>query len=73
MDKELFNVLAKFKEMIKNDKKLADEEVLYSYDKTFDIYEQGKLLSAIVKQYPEDMEDLDNIRCMIDYKFEMET
>ena len=45
MDKELFNVLAMLKAINPKD------DVFYNYQTKFDEYENGKLLSAIVKQY----------------------
>ena len=52
-------------------KKSSDDENpnLFSYDKIFNEFELGKLLSKIIEQLPNRIEELGNVRAMIKYKF----
>ena len=64
MNYYLFNLIVSLKKLNK-----VEDKIYFSYDKHFSEYEQGKLLSKIMKQFSYKIEFLNNIKAMIDFKF----
>ena len=71
MDKEFYNLNLKMTK-IQNDEN-DEEEKYFRHTLPFTEYEQGKLLTRIIDQFGDDIELFNNVRAMIDFKFENET